>query len=876
MHFLNTLTNSFVVGEKDGNGNIISMQGYPKGGLTYLIVNDNVKFYLREDYFYKNVVFSADVPLLINGIPVGINALPTALKEIFKQEKDEIGVDVDFNPESFNAIANAPVTNRFNADEASINALSGDVETLGEQLSNKADSSAVTSIAEAKVEEYTYDKATIDDKIANVDVSGQLVNYLTISGAAETYQPLSAMTGYATEQWVIDQHYITGVDLSDYAKIEDIPTSNSGLTNDAGYITSSALDGYATEQWVQEQGYLTEHQDISGKQDVSGMTAYTTTAVTSALNDVVTGHTADTTIHVTSTDKQAWNAKADLSDIPDVSDYFDGAEYVSSAKTIYFTHEGVVKTTIDCTEFVIDGMIDDVSIQTLSGQAYLVIDFNTASGKEDILIPLSDIFDPSNYYTKSEVDTALSGKQNTLTAGSGITIVGDVISCTVSGDVTKAEFDELSGKVDTNNEVASRAINDLYVQVSGKAETSDVVAVANDVSALSGKVDVNEEVASRAINDLYIKVDDKANVSAVTAIASDVSILSGKVDVNEEIASRAINDLYLKVDGKAESSAITEVSENLTTLSGKVDTNEEVAARAIADLQVRKLDASAYTPVDLSNYYTSAQTNAAIDAAVSGKADASRVDEIDEVAARAIDELFEIKLDASAYTPTDLSEYWTSGQTDTAINAAVSGKMDTSAYTPVTVDQTLSSGSSNAIANSAVTNGFENYTVKQDSENGVVRYWSWKTPSKPYGGAGNTHIANFSINGRCPLSQQNGSNNYIDNFQLLETSAFTAYSGSVETALSGKADVSAVTAVSDRVNEIDEVAARAIDELYDTKADISDVPTSTSAVTSGSTDVITSGGVYQQLGGLKILQITQNDYDNLQVKDNSTLYVIVN
>ena len=275
MHFLNTLTNSFVVGEKDGNGNIISMQGYPKGGLTYLIVNDNVKFYLTSDYFYKNVTYSADVPLLINGIPVGINALPTALKEIFKQEKDEIGVDVDFNPESFNAIANAPVTNRFNADEASINALSGDVETLGEQLSNKADISAVTSIAEAKVEEYTYDKATIDDKIANVDVSGQLVNYLTISGAAETYQPLSAMTGYATEQWVIDQNYITGVDLSDYAKIEDIPTSNSGLTNDAGYITSSALDGYATEQWVGEQGYLTEHQDISGKQDVSGMTSYT-------------------------------------------------------------------------------------------------------------------------------------------------------------------------------------------------------------------------------------------------------------------------------------------------------------------------------------------------------------------------------------------------------------------------------------------------------------------------------------------------------------------------------------------------------------------------------------------------------------------------
>lgn len=45
------------------------------------------------------------------------------------------------------------------------------------------------------------------------------------------------------------------------------------------------------------------------KQDISGMTAYTTTAVTDALNTVVTAHTADTSIHVTTSDKTTWNAK---------------------------------------------------------------------------------------------------------------------------------------------------------------------------------------------------------------------------------------------------------------------------------------------------------------------------------------------------------------------------------------------------------------------------------------------------------------------------------------------------------------------------------------------------------------------------------------
>ena len=53
----------------------------------------------------------------------------------------------------------------------------------------------------------------------------------------------------------------------------------------------------------------------------------------------------------------------------------------------------------------------------------------------------------------------------------------------------------------------------------------------------------------------------------------------------------------------------------------------------------------------------------------------------------------------------------------------------------------------------------------------------------------------------------------------------------------------------------------------------------TSAVTSGSTAVVESGGVYTQMGGLKLQQITQSAYDDLVnggTVDNSTIYYIVN
>lgn len=61
---------------------------------------------------------------------------------------------------------------------------------------------------------------------------------------------IPSLAGYATEQWVLDKHYISGVDLSDYAlksELPTVPTSNSAFTNDEHFITSgdSVFNNYA-------------------------------------------------------------------------------------------------------------------------------------------------------------------------------------------------------------------------------------------------------------------------------------------------------------------------------------------------------------------------------------------------------------------------------------------------------------------------------------------------------------------------------------------------------------------------------------------------------------------------------------------------------
>lgn len=73
--------------------------------------------------------------------------------------------------------------------------------------------------------------------------SGTTIDAYTKAESDARFQPIgdylsgNALNGYATEQWVLDKHYISGVDLSDYALKTDIPTSNSAFTNDMGYIT---------------------------------------------------------------------------------------------------------------------------------------------------------------------------------------------------------------------------------------------------------------------------------------------------------------------------------------------------------------------------------------------------------------------------------------------------------------------------------------------------------------------------------------------------------------------------------------------------------------------------------------------------------------
>ena len=140
----------------------------------------------------------------------------------------------------------------------------------------------------------------------------------------------------------------------------------------------------------------------------------------------------------------------------------------------------------------------------------------------------------------------------------------------------------------------------------------------------------------------------------------------------------------------------------------------------------QKLDVSAYTPTDLSQYWTSAQTQNAINEATSGIPSSSVIEGLRNDV-NTLSGVVDTKLDASAYTPTDLSGYYTKTETDNLLDE----KANLTALTQHTSDTTihvtsaekaawnakqdaLSAGTNIAINNNVISADLSNYFTKSE------------------------------------------------------------------------------------------------------------------------------------------------------------------
>ena len=343
----------------------------------------------------------------------------------------------------------------------------------------------------------------------------------------------------------------TGTTADDYIKNKpSIPTesivSGWGFTKNAGTITGINMNGASkgTSGVVNLGTVLTEHQSLSG-------------CATSA-------------------------------------------NYDSNAKKIYLKHDTTVLSEIDATDFIKDGMVSGASV---SG-SNLVITFNTDAGQEDISIPISDIFNPSNYYTKNDIDgkgylTGYTETDPTVPAWAKASSKPTYTASEV-GAISTAVTIPTSASQLTND--ANYAVDANYVHTDNNYTTTE----KNKLSGIASGAEVNvqsdwSQTATTADDYIKNKPTIPAEVTESTVSGWGFTKNAGTITgINMNGASKGTSgavNLGTVVTGISENGSAATVSSGVVTLGN-------VVKATATGITINVLSQSAYNAIQSKDPHT--------------------------------------------------------------------------------------------------------------------------------------------------------------------------------------------------------------------------------------------------------------------------------
>jgi len=383
---------------------------------------------------------------------------------------------------------------------------------------------------------------------------------------------------------------------------------------------STRIDAVLTALTVESGRAVTEETRIAGlveaerarstevDETISGHVVSLKEQVSTAVSDI-DGLKANSVLGVNPSDK--------MLTITDnlISSTFD-VEYDQEHKQIRFIGKNnSVLGTVSTSDFVLDGMIDSVSVSTEADEKYLVFVFNTDAGKETIKVKVTDFMKEYSVESGStgfiSIEDYKIGVKTNTTDNSGLATesqLHDLKDIVGSGFNEQGQEHTLTQKI---REIEER-LNDTALEEDVEAVKADVDKIKNVLSvqlktkAVSPKAEIALSFSNTPNGTKYIEVGTKAK-PIITSLYTDgkyvmangsetnarneinqnntVKSIKRKLnDVVEEINVNNVDENYIVKDGAYSASAVIAYNDGITDpldVFGNVDETIRIPAGTI-------------------------------------------------------------------------------------------------------------------------------------------------------------------------------------------------------------------------------------------------------------------------------------------------------
>ena len=391
-----------------------------------------------------------------------------------------------------------------------------------------------------------------------------------------------------------------------FATKEEIPTKTSDLTNDNGYLTSIPSE-YVTETELDNKGYLTEHQDISGKANISDLS---TVATSGSYNDLTNKPT------IPNKTSQLQNDSGYLTSIP--NEYVTDEELNAKGYLTSIPSEYITETELNSKGYLtqhqdISGKVDKVDGKGLSTNDLtnnLKTQYDKAySHSQSAHAPINAEANVQSDWNVTDVssDAYILNKPTIPNKTSQLTNDSGYLTSIPSEYITESELNskgyltehqDISGKVDKING-KGLSTNDYTTEeknkLSGIEENANNYSLPIASSTVLGGIKIGNGLS----------IDSNGVLSSNGGGSSDLSNYQTKTDNNLTTTNKtivgAINELDIEgIKAEDYDNDPVVVGNNLVARVSALETNESEVLSRVNSLESNKADVSIVSALEAS------------------------------------------------------------------------------------------------------------------------------------------------------------------------------------------------------------------------------------------------------------------------------------